>query len=384
MKFLHISDLHLGKRVYEFSMIDDQKYILDSIIGIIVSEKPEAVIIAGDIYDKAVPSAEAVELFDNFITELSAFDCSIFIISGNHDSGERLNYGSRIMSKRRIYISGSFDGNLKKEVISDKWGDVHIYMMPFLKPSMVRHYFKNHEILTYEDAIRAILENEKINGDNRNILIAHQFVTGSGIIPETCDSEMVNVGGVDNVDVSLFDSFDYVALGHLHGPQKMARDTIRYSGSILKYSFSEVHQKKSATIIEMGSKQDINIRTIPLKSRKDLREIKGPIKELLKPEVYNIGDKEDYLSVILTDEESIMDPIGKLRLVYPNIMRLEFENSKSRKRESEVNLSTNEISEKSPIELFENFYTEQNGIKMSNDQRELIGSIMEKIMGGGA
>lgn len=382
MKLLHISDLHLGKRVYEFSMIKDQEFILKQILDKIEEEQPNAVLLAGDIYDKSVPSAEAVELFDDFLTQLSLFNTSVYIISGNHDSQERLNFGSRIMKNRNIYITGTFDGQLKKETLEDEFGALNLYSMPFLKPSMVRPYFLDQEIITYQDAIKTVIENTIINREERNLLLAHQFVTGSGIIPETSESEMLSLGGVDNVDASLFDDFDYVALGHLHGPQRMMRDTIRYSGSILKYSFSEIHQKKSITLIEVKQKDEIVIRMIPLIPNRDLRAIKGPIEELMKPEIYMQGNKEDYLSVILTNEEPIMDPIGKLRLVYPNIMTLSFENRKSQSEGSELELSVNEVSQKTPENLFDTFYTAQHGVEMSEEQSEIMNQVIKKVMGG--
>lgn len=384
MKLLHISDLHLGKRVFEFSMISEQEYILKQILGMIETEKPDAVLLAGDIYDKSVPSAEAVELFDDFLTELSHLDTAVFLISGNHDSQERLNYGSRIMRESQIHIAGNFSGSIKKETLEDEWGKVNLYLMPFLKPAMVRPYFEEEQIGTYHDAINLVLKQANVDQGDRNVLIAHQFVTGNGIMPETCESEMISLGGIDNVDASLFADFDYVALGHLHGPQRMMRDTIRYSGSILKYSFSEVHQKKSATIIEMGQKGEIQLRTLPLIPKHDLREIKGPMEELLKNEIYCQGNREDYLSVTLTDEDSIMDPMGKLRLVYPNIMRLDFDNTKSRAREGDLELSANEIAAKSPMELFDTFFTAQNGLEMDNQQNQCMEAVLKKVMGGEA
>lgn len=369
MKLLHTSDLHIGKRVNEFSMIEDQEHILQQILALVDQHQPDGVIIAGDIYDKSVPSEEGVNLFDYFLTSLHSKAVAVFIVSGNHDSAERINYGGRIMEKNNIHIAGTFRGKLEKITMSDEYGEIHIYLLPFVKPAHVSRYFP--EVETYQQAVEAILEDAGINPAERNVLVAHQFITSGEKQPERCDSENISIGGLDNIDASAFDAFDYVALGHLHGAQGIGRDTVRYAGSPLKYSFSEANHVKGVTLVEMGAKGCVTHTKLPLTPLRDLRQIKGPIAALTDVSVYSQANTLDYIHATLTDEEEVYDAIGRLRSVYPNIMRLDFENSKSAWNEN-LKLAANEVERKSPLELFEEFYINQNNVPMNEKQRNIM------------
>lgn len=375
MKLLHTSDLHIGKRVNEFSMIEDQEYILQQILGLVDRHRPDGVIIAGDIYDKSVPSEEGVNLFDQFLTSLHSKGVAVFIVSGNHDSAERINYGGRIMEKSNIHIAGTFRGKLEKVTMTDEYGQIHIHLLPFVKPAQVSRYFP--EVETYQQAVEAILEDTGINPAERNILVAHQFITSGDKEPERCDSENISIGGLDNIDASVFDDFDYVALGHLHGAQGIGRDTIRYAGSPLKYSFSEANHVKGVTLVEMGSKGCVTYTKLPLIPLRDMRQIKGPIAALTDVSVYSQANTLDYIHATITDEEEVYDAIGKLRSVYPNIMRLDFENSKSVWNEN-LKLAAEEVERKSPMELFEEFFVNQNNVPMNEKQRGIMIKLFNK------
>ena len=373
MRFLHLSDLHLGKRVNEFSMLEDQAYILKEILNIIDEQKVEAVLIAGDVYDKVIPPAEAVRLLDDFLTRLAARELPVFLISGNHDSAERVAFGSRLMSSRQIYLSPVFESDVEPITISDRYGEIHIYMLPFVKPSLVKRVYPEEEIITYQDAVNAAVQHMQIDTDKRNILLAHQFVTGAA----RCDSEELSVGGLDDVDASIFDGFDYVALGHLHGPQKIGKETVRYSGTPLKYSFSEANQKKAAVIVDVEEKGKINIQQIPLVPKHDMREIRGTYMEVTALDFYKDMKTDDYLYITLTDEEDIPDAIGKLRTIYPNIMKLSYDNLRT--RAAVTVRGTAEVEEKSPMELLKEFYELQNNQPMTDEQEEIARGMMEEI-----
>ena len=373
MRFLHLSDLHLGKRVNEFSMLEDQAYILKEILNIIDEQKVEAVLIAGDIYDKVIPSAEAVRLLDDFLTRIAARELPVFLISGNHDSAERVAFGSRLMSSRQIYLSPVFESDVEPITISDRYGEIHIYMLPFVKPSLVKRVYPEEEIITYQDAVNAAVQHMQIDTDKRNILLAHQFVTGAA----RCDSEELSVGGLDDVDASIFDGFDYVALGHLHGPQKIGKETVRYSGTPLKYSFSEANQKKAAVIVDVEEKGKINIQQIPLVPKHDMREIRGTYMEVTALDFYKDMKTDDYLYITLTDEEDIPDAIAKLRTIYPNIMKLSYDNLRT--RAAVTVRGTAEVEEKSPMELLKEFYELQNNQPMTDEQEEIARGMMEEI-----
>lgn len=379
MKLFHLSDLHIGMRIGELSLYEDQEYILDQILVAADKEMPDGVLIAGDVYDKSIPSVDAVELLDDFITSMITRGLPVFMVSGNHDSPQRLNYGSRILDKSGVYIASVFDGQLARKTLRDDFGEVDIYMMPYLKPAMVRPYFGD-EIVTYEDAARAVIDSAGIDTDRRNILVAHQFVTSGSAQPELSDSESVSVGGLDNIDASVFEIFDYVALGHIHKPQHVKEAKIRYAGSPLKYSFSESLHTKSITVIELGQKHDVKIRTIPLIPLRDMRKIKGPIDELVKAGNEDPSGQNDFIHATVTDEGEIYDALGRLRSVYPNILRLEFENMRSIYVSSRTSASSN-VEQKSPMELFEEFYSLQNNVDLTDIQKQLMGSVFEKAGG---
>lgn len=377
MKLIHLSDLHLGKRVNEFSMLEDQQYILEEILRIIDSEKPDGVLIAGDVYDKTVPSAEAVTLLDEFLVQLSKRDTQTFLISGNHDSAERLAFGGRLMEQSGIHIARVYNGVLAPLTLRDEYGSVDLYLLPFLRPVQVRRFFPESEIATYTEAMAAVLGAADIDKTHRNVLVTHQFVTGA----QTCDSEELSVGGTDNVDVSVFDDFDYVALGHIHGPQKIGRETVRYCGTPLKYSFSEVGHKKSVTVVELAEKGSVAIRTVPLVPKRDMSELCGAYNELMLRENYEGKPfRNDYLRITLTDEEDIPNAVNNLRTVYPYIMRLDYDNRRTR-TESHVD-GAEQVERKRPLTLFEEFYESQNGQPMSEEQRSFAKQLMERIWEG--
>ena len=374
MKIIHLADLHIGKRVNEFSMIDDQKYILNQILEIIDKEKPDAVIIAGDVYDKQVPSIEAVELLDSFISDISKRKTTTFIISGNHDSAERLAFGSSLMAMGKIYISPVYNGKISKYTLKNDFGSANFYLLPFVKPNHVKRFFPDEKIESYTDAIRVVVDNLKLDTSEINILIAHQFVTGAS----RTESEEISVGGLDNVDASVFDDFDYVALGHIHRPQKIGTERIRYCGTPLKYSFSEVNDAKSVSIIEINSKEDFNLRTIPLIPKRDMRKIRGTYEELITKTSYENTNTDDYIHVTLTDEFNVVDAIQKLRVIYKNIMKLEYDNMRTRESRK-INLDDMVIENKNPLEIFSEFYKLQNNKEMNDEQKEIIKKIMEEV-----
>lgn len=376
MKFIHLSDLHLGKRVNEFSMLEDQEYILTKIINIIDDQKPDGVIIAGDVYDKSVPSAEAVELFDDFLVKLSNRNLKVFVISGNHDSAERIAFGGRLMDKSGIYMSPVYDGKIEPITVSDNFGDVNIYMLPFVKPANVRRFYPESEISSYTDAIKTIIDDMSIDESKRNILITHQFVTGAS----RTESEDISVGGTDNVDASVFEKFDYVALGHIHRSQKCTSDYIRYSGTPLKYSFSEANDKKEVIILDIKGKGTIELSFVPLVPKRDMVEIKGKYEELTLKSFYeNTSYSEDYMHITLTDEDDIPDVLTKLRVIYKNIMKLDYDNQRTR-HSVEINGADN-VERKSPFDHFGEFYEMQNGQALSEEQSEFMTEIIEQIWG---
>lgn len=373
MKLIHLSDFHLGKRVNEYSMLEDQEYILKSIVNIVDNEKSNGVIIAGDIYDKSVPSAEAVSLFDDFLYALAKRKLDVFVISGNHDSPERIAFGSRIMDAGGIHLSPVYDGTIEPIRLEDEFGDLYIYLLPFVKPANVRRFFENEDISTYTDAIGCVIKHMNIDSEKRNVLVTHQFVTGAS----RSDSEEISVGGADNVDANVFDGFDYVALGHLHSPQNCSSDRIRYCGTPLKYSFSEAKDNKSVTVIEMSEKGNVSYRTIDLIPKYDLTELKGTYDELTSRSYYeNTNWQEDYTHITLTDEEDIPDAIGKLRSVYHRLMKLDYDNKRTR---SSVEITgASEMEKKSPFELFSEFYELQNNQPMNEDQDAYMKELIEK------
>lgn len=374
MKFAHISDLHLGKRLHEVSFLEDQSHVLNEICEILRDEKPDAVLIAGDIYDKSMPSAEAVRLFDDFLSELSADGQKVFVISGNHDSAARVAYGGRIMAKSGVYLSApEYRGEVFSVPLEDNAGPVDIFLLPFIKPIHVSLAFKEEKIESYTDAMRVAVERMGVNPKRRSVLVAHQFVTGA----VRSDSEEVSVGGLDNVDASVFEPFSYVALGHIHRPQNIGSPRIRYSGTPLKYSFSEAKDEKSITIAELDAKGAVSVRTIPLKPDHDLREIKGTYDELMKKENYAGTVTDDFLHIILTNEDDVPDAMRKLKTVYPNILRIDYDNART-KSGGAVEVVP-EAETKTPMELVSEFYTMQNGQPMNEAQSEYIQRLAETV-----
>ena len=437
MKLLHISDLHIGKRVNEFSMIEDQKYILRQILTIADQQQADGVMIAGDIYDKPVPSAEAVQVFDWFLTELADRGKKVYAVSGNHDSAERIAFGAQLMRGRGVYVSPVYRGETAKYTLTDAYGKINIYLLPFIKPAVVRHAlegltdtdadFMQEEVLSdaaekekpskvllgscyetekssevssescyetekpskvssescyekekpskvspesYYDAVKIVIERMNVDTSKRNILIAHQFVTGAG----RCDSEEVSVGGLDNVESEVFDAFDYVALGHIHSPQFIKRETLRYCGTPLKYSFSEADQEKSVTVVEFAEKGNIQLSTVPLVPLRDMRRIRGTYLEVTARTFYQEFNTEDYVQVTLTDEEDIPDGLQKLRIIYPNLMRLEYDNSRT--KQSHMIERAEDIEQKSEQELFAEFYELQNNQPMNAEQAAFVAQLI--------
>ena len=375
MKFLHLADLHLGKRVNGFSMLEDQAHILRQILAILDDEQPDGVLIAGDVYDKSVPSVEAVELLDDFLTELRARGVPVLLISGNHDSPERLAFGGRVMDSCGIHISPVYDGALAPVTLQDAFGPVHVWLLPFVKPAHMRRWFPDADIESYTDAVAEAVAHMDIDTAARNVLVTHQFVTGGA----RSGSEELSVGGTDNVDSGVFAPFDYVALGHLHGAQHIGRETIRYAGSPLKYSFSEARQHKSVTVVTLGEKGDVQVRTVALTPLRELREIRGSYDELTARSFYeHTTYRSDYLHLILTDEQDVFDAMSRLRTIYPYLMTLDYDNARTR---AAGGMSVPaETERRTPLELFEALYQRQNHRPMSEVQRAYIAQLMEQIM----
>lgn len=368
MKLFHISDLHLGKKLNEFSMIEDQEFILREILEIIEEEKPNGVLIAGDVYDKTVPSEEAMKLWDDFLISLAAMKVPVFAISGNHDSAIRFSNHGKLVDSTGIHLSPVYDGKTKCFTLTDGGITVNIHMLPFVKPATVRGIFEGEEIADYTDACRVAVRHmdiDKSDKSAKNILIAHQFVTGA----VRCDSEEVSVGGLDNVDASVFDDFDYVALGHIHGKQTIGRETVRYSGTPLKYSFSEKDHKKSITVVNVGT-DGVSVSEIPLKPLRDLREIRGTYEELTARDNYAGTNTDDYIHAVLTDENDVVNAFGKLQTIYPNLMKLSYDNARTREQRDVSDAV--DVENRTPLELFEEFYEKQNNAPMSKEQRDFV------------
>ena len=376
MKLIHLSDLHIGKRVNEVSMIGEQEHILEQILDIVDAEKPRAVLICGDVYDKTVPSAEAVTLFDSFLCRLAERKPEVLIISGNHDSPERLAFGGRLMEGNGIRLSPVYDGTVSSVTVSDEYGDVRFWLLPFLKPAHVKRFYPEAGIESYTDAHRVAVENMSIDPAQRNVLLTHQFVTGAA----TCESEEISVGGSDNVDAAVFADFDYVALGHIHGPQNVGSPHIRYCGTPLKYSFSECHHRKSVTVVELGEKGDLQLRTVPLTPKHDMRQIRGSYDEVTARSFYENTAVDDYLHITLTDEEDVPEAMARLRTVYPNLMKLSYDNTRT--RSTAVIDSAVDVQRKSPLQLFEELYALQNNQPMTDTQRKYLLGVMQTIWEG--
>ncbi len=375
MKFLHLSDLHLGKRVHNFSMIDDQKYILKEILKIVDEEKVTGVIIAGDVYDKPVPSAESVALFDDFLVGLAKRNLKVFVISGNHDSPERIAFGERLMRHSNVFLSPVYRGDIEPIILEDEYGSVFVYMLPFIKPVHVKHFLEETQIDDYTEAMQSVISHMNIDTRERNILVAHQFVTGA----VKSESEEISVGGLDNVDASVFAPFDYVALGHIHRAQKIGKETIRYCGTPLKYSFAEAEHKKSVTLFELSEKGEVKICTKELKPMRDMIKIQGFFGELISSDFYEKIDKDSYVQITLFDENDVPNAFGRLAVIYPNLMQLKYDNKRT--RESGEIVDSAESLSLSPENLFAQFYEEMNQQPLTKEQAEYMQDKIEEIWG---
>lgn len=381
MRIAHTSDLHIGKRLHEHSLLDDQEKILDEILEIIIREKVETLIIAGDVYDKSTPATEAVRLFDDFICKLKDRNIKLLCISGNHDSMERISYGSRIMSRQNMYFQENFNGRAQRITLSDEYGDLNVYMVPFIKPVYVG-------MTNYEEAFAKVIGDSDIDFSCRNILVAHQFVTptaqgveieyddlnNTDIMPLRCDSESVNVGGLDNISYEIMKSFDYVALGHLHRRQYIGEEHIRYSGSPLKYSFSESKDTKSIEIIDMGEKGNCAIKRVDLAMPRDLRMITGTMDELTSKDVVYAPEvsNEDYICAVITDEDRVTDAADRLLKWYPNLLNIIYK----RDIKSDDSIEAISIKGKTPFELFSEYYELMNKKPMDDRQKDIIVDIL--------
>ena len=371
MKLMHLGDLHLGKSLGDFDLNEDQKYILDQILGIIDEREVDGILIAGDVYDRAVPSESATNLLDYFLKCLADKKVKTFMISGNHDSDDRLNYGSSLFAANHIYISAKFMGNLYRQTVIDEHGEADIYLLPFVKASQVRHFYPEEKIESYDDAVRTILAHAQIDPGKRNILVAHQFVAGKGADPELGGSESAgtqSVGLVEKIGYDCFDGFDYVALGHIHSPQSVGRKEVRYSGSPLKYSLSEVGNDKSVPVITLGEKGDVDIELVKLRPMRDMRHLKGPIEKLLNRE--NITSPEDFIYATLTNEDIIDDAMGILQQVYPNTVKIDYDNSRTREIER-IDIA-NIAEQKSFDELIGDFYRKMYGCDISEEEMQVM------------
>lgn len=373
MKLFHLSDLHLGKRLGEFSLLEDQAYILNEILGLADAEMPDGILLAGDIFDKSVPSAEAVALFDGFLSQLAARELAVFVISGNHDSPERIAYGGSVMRKSRVYVSPVYDGTVQPVTLEDGYGPVDIFLLPFVKPAHVRRWYPDEPLETYTDAVACAVAQMPVQADRRNVLVTHQFVTGAA----RCESEEISVGGSDNVDAAVFSAFDYVALGHIHSPQNVGTARIRYCGTPLKYSFSETAQEKSVTVVELGRKGELAVRLLPLRPMRELLQLRGTYLELTSRAFYASLDRNAFVHITLTDEEDVPEALGRLRVVYPNLTRLEYDNRRTRSA-TEIT-GPQETVRKSPLDLFSEFYLQQNNQPMTEEQTAFLRELTQKI-----
>ena len=378
MKFLHISDLHLGKRFSEFSLIEDQQYILYKIINCIDEQKPDALVIAGDVYDKNIPSVEAIKLFDEFLCKLAERKIQVYIISGNHDSAERMTCGASLMEASGIHFAKAYEGTVSCYTLQDKDGPVNLYLLPFIKPAVVKSVFPEEadKINSYTDAVRLAVQKAAPDFNSRNVLVAHQFVTGSA----RCESEEISIGGQDDVDAAVFEGFDYVALGHLHGAQKAGGENIRYSGSPLKYSFSEVNHKKGGLMMELGAKGQIKIEPVLLEPKHDVRELKGTYEELTLRKNYENTATDDYIHITLTDEEDVPEGFAKLQGIYKNLCKLDYDNTRTRTNAT-VDAAV-DVERTSPLELFSEFFKIQNNKDLSEEQKSFVQNLIEEIWGG--
>jgi len=369
VRFLHIADLHLGKQMNDLSLLKDQEYILQQVVQIAAEEKADAVLIAGDVYQRSSPQAEAMALFDSFVSRLVEQDMKVFVISGNHDSALRISYFSSLVKNAGVYVTEAFNGELQHVTLRDRDGDVTVWMLPFLRPAQVKRALPEEKIVSYQDAVQAVLRHAKIDFTGRNVLLCHQFITGC----QVCDSEELMVGTLDHIDGAVFDGFDYVALGHIHGPQKVLRDTVRYAGSPLKYSFSEAHHQKSVTVADMQEKGEVQLRTVPLYPLHDVRLIDGKLDDIMR-----MPYSEDYVWITIRDELPPPDARVTLSVNFPNMMKFSVVNSKT-KFDLDVKATEN-MENKSVLELFEDFYRLQNNDQLPGDMHmQVLGKVIREL-----
>jgi len=380
MKFLHLSDLHIGKIVHGFSMLEEQKHVFQQIINYIQSEHVNTVVIAGDIYDQTIPKNEAIRVFDDFLTELAHNNITVLLIAGNHDSPDRISYANRLLTDKQLFLCGSFSGSLQKVTLTDEYGEINFWLLPFIKPLTVNSFFEDQPIENYDEALDAAIKTANINYSTRNVLVAHQFFTKAGLEPIRSDSELNPVGGLDAINTGLIEQFDYVALGHLHGTQKVGADHIRYAGSPLKYSFSEIKQPKYAILVEINQKNTVvSTKNLPLTPLHDMCEIKGKIEEILNNDFASRVNKEDYLHIILTNEEEIIDPMEKIRSIYPNVMKYTPENSRTKNDPTTIDTQqTTETTQLSAYDLFTEFFLNVCKYPMSSEQEKIVKELLEK------
>lgn len=380
MRLLHLSDLHIGKQVNEFSLLEDQALMLETVVGIVEQRDVDAVIIAGDVYDRSAPSADAVACFDKFLSSLADTGAACFIIPGNHDSAERIAYAAHLLEKNRVHIAPVYDGTVVRRTLTDEYGETTFWLFPFIRPASVKRLFPDDDIPDYTAAMQHVIETCDIDPTRRNVAIAHQFVTYSGIEPDRSDSEL-SLGGIDNVDASVFDAFDYVALGHIHRPQQVGRKTVRYSGSLLKYSASEIDYDKSAPLITLKEKGDVEVELVALAPVRDMVRIKGPLEKLVSTEATAELDERDrnhYVHAVLTDEFAPIDALSALRAVYPNVMSISFDNARTAAAQEECGGVAENVDRIDPIDLFARFYREQNGADMTDAQYEAVREALEE------
>lgn len=385
MKFFHLSDLHIGKQLHRYNLKEDQQVILKEVITYAKELRPDAIVIAGDIYDKSVPSAEAVNVFDEFLTALSEItpEIPILIISGNHDSPDRLKYASEILKRHHIYLAGNVperpEEHIEKVTLHDAYGEVDFYLLPFMKPAYVKNIFADGTPETYSDAVKEIIKREKIDyKDKRNVLVSHQFYVGEKAeSPETCDSEVFSVGGIDNVDIGSVKEFDYVALGHLHGAQCIGKPEIRYCGTLLKYSVSESTQNKSLTVVTLKAKgEKLEIENYPLHPLRDVRKKKGTLDEIIKE--FRETEKDDYISITLTDEIDPYKPKEQLERIFSHILEIRVDNQRTRTKLKEMD---EELVMKDPFTSFAEFYKEMQGREMNGEEETIMKEIFDKAKG---
>ena len=374
MKLMHIGDLHLGKSLGDFDLTEDQEYMLNQLLEMVETHEIDAVLIAGDVYDKAIPSEAATRMLDYFLSNLAKRNVYVYMVSGNHDSDERLNYGSNLFETNHIFISTKYDGNLYKQTLKVGNDEADIYLLPFVKASQVRHFLPDAKIESYEDAVRVILNKADIDESKNNVLVAHQFVMGKSEDPKLSGSESLgtqSVGTVEKIGYNCFDLFDYVALGHIHSPQQVGRKEVRYSGSPLKYSLSEANNEKSVSLITIGGKGEVEIELLPIKPLRNMRHLKGKMKDLL--DRTTITDQEDYIYATLTDEEIISEAMGIFQQVYPNTVKIDYDNSHTREIE-QVDIS--QIAEnRSFAELIRDFYRQMYSCEISEEEMDVMRTV---------